>query len=541
MRHSIFFRIYAYLVLLCVVVAIIAYILIQGVNYKRAQAYREEMASGVFYIISQGIARQTTEQTRQNWIDDASVLLNLPLKLVQSNAVEFNRRERELLSRQASVVRYHADKIQADVYTKVPEEDLLLVTNVNKAGEQQIKAMAVFMLDDLVYYPGQEQKRLKEISQHFSYPITIQKLSSLGLDMDQLSRIRRKEVIMLLRDGASSTGSTGTTSISVVSPTGNNNEVLVMGPIPMFNWLPFHLFASVTLIGLLLISLGVYSLILPLERKIRLVRNGLNQVRTGNLNARVKVEGEDEIDILALSFNGMAEHIKRLIEAQRELTRAVSHELRTPVARVRFGLEMLTDTDDYDSRLEQQLLIDEDIEALNKLIDEILTYAKLEQGTPSLNFEMMPLNQVVRQVAKETRNLGLDIEVQTLEPDDSIEAVAEKLYLHRVLQNLAGNAIRFAENKIRISAGVENGNAYICVEDDGPGIAEQDRQKIFEPFSRLDDSRTRAAGSAGGYGLGLSIVSRIAFWFGGNIIVDESPDLGGARFKMVWPVKRPKI
>ena len=540
MRHSIFFRIYAYLVLLCVVVAIIAYILIQGVNYKRAQAYREEMASGVFYIISQGIARQTTEQTRQNWIDDASILLNLPLKLVESSTVDFNRRERELLSRQSSVVRYDADEIKADVYTKVPNEDLLLVTNVNKAGEQQIKAMAVFMLDDLVYYPGQEQKRLKEISQHFSYPITIQPLSNLGLDMDQLSRIRRKEVIMLLRDSASSTGTTGT-SISVVSPTGNNNEVLVMGPIDMFNWLPFHLFASVTLIGLLLISLGVYSLILPLERKIRLVRNGLNQVRTGNLNARVQVEGEDEIDTLALSFNGMAEHIKRLIEAQRELTRAVSHELRTPVARVRFGLEMLTDTDDYESRLEQQLLIDEDIEALNKLIDEILTYAKLEQGTPSLNFETMPLNEVVRQVAKETRNLGLDIEVLTLEPDDSIEAVAEKLYLHRVLQNLAGNAVRFAESKIRISAGVDNGKAYVCVEDDGHGIAEQDRQRIFEPFSRLDDSRTRAAGSAGGYGLGLSIVSRIAFWFGGHISVDQSPDLGGARFKMTWPVKRPKL
>ncbi|XID75390.1 ATP-binding protein [Alkanindiges sp. WGS2144] len=535
MRHSIFFRIYAYLVLLCVVVAIIAYILIQGVNYKRAQAYREEMAEGAFYIISQGIARQTTERTRQDWIDDASILLNLPLKLVPLDSVEFTRRERELLGKSLSVVRYDMHKVQADVYTRIPDENLLLVTRIDKVGEQQIKAIAVFMLDDLVYYPGQEEKRLQEIRKHFTYPITIQPLSNLGLDMEQLARIRRKEVIMLLRDSVSTTG----TTISVVSPTGTSNEVLVMGPIPMFNWLPFHLFASVTLMGLLLISLGVYSLILPLERKIRLVRNGLNQVRTGNLDARVKVDGEDEIDTLALSFNGMAEHIKRLIEAQRELTRAVSHELRTPVARVRFGVEMLADTDDYESRLEQQLMIDKDIEALNTLIDEILTYAKLEQGTPSLNFESVPLYKMVRQVAEETRNLGLKPEVLTLEPDESIEVVAEKLYLHRVMQNLAGNAMRFASSKILISAGVENGKAYICVEDDGPGIAEKDREKIFEPFSRLDDSRTRAANSIGGYGLGLSIVSRIAFWFGGHISVDQSPDLGGARFKMCWPVKRP--
>ena len=254
----------------------------------------------------------------------------------------------------------------------------------------------------------------------------------------------------------------------------------------------------------------------------------------------MQVDGEDEIDTLALSFNGMAEHIKRLIEAQRELTRAVSHELRTPVARVRFGVEMLADTDDYESRLEQQLMIDKDIEALNTLIDEILTYAKLEQGTPSLNFEEVALYKLVRQVAEETRSLGLEPQVLTLEPDHELLVSAEKLYLHRVMQNLAGNAMRYANRKIRISGGVENGKAYICVEDDGPGIPEKDREKIFEPFSRLDDSRTRAAGSAGGYGLGLSIVSRIAFWFGGHISVDQSPDLGGARFKMSWPVKRPR-
>jgi two-component system sensor histidine kinase RstB len=74
--------------------------------------------------------------------------------------------------------------------------------------------------------------------------------------------------------------------------------------------------------------------------------------------------------------------------------------------------------------------------------------------------------------------------------------------------------------------------AYVCVEDDGPGIAEDDRKRIFEAFARLDDSRTRASG---GYGLGLSIVSRIAYWFGGRIEVDASPTLKGARFTMSWP------
>ena len=73
----------------------------------------------------------------------------------------------------------------------------------------------------------------------------------------------------------------------------------------------------------------------------------------------------------------------------------------------------------------------------------------------------------------------------------------------------------------------------MAVEDDGPGIAEKDRERVFQPFTRLDDSRTRASG---GYGLGLSIVSRIAFWFGGQVTVDRSESLGGARFVMSWPV-----
>jgi two-component system sensor histidine kinase RstB len=451
--------------------------------------------------------------------------------MIPADSIKFTHRETDLLNHDRSVVRYDSSTVSADVYTKIPNSSMLLHTKVDKAGEQQIKAMAVFLLDDLVYYPGQEQERIKTIRHYFQYPISLKPLASLNLDIDQLARIRRKEVILLFRDGG-----TPNASILVVSPTGTSNEVLVMGPIPMFNWLPFHLLAGVALISLLLMSLGVYTMIRPLERKIGMVRNGLNQVTAGNLDARVQSSGQDEIAILAQSFNGMAEHIKRLIEAQRELTRAVSHELRTPVARVRFGLEMLTDTDDYESRLEQQHLIDKDIDSLNVLIDEILTYAKLEQGTPLLKFEPIPLYELVRQVAHETRALGLKPMVQTIEPDHSLVAEAAMLYLHRVLQNLAGNAMRYANSCIRISAGSEKGMAYICVEDDGPGIPEKDREKIFEPFARLDDSRTRASG---GYGLGLSIVSRIAFWFGGTIKVDQSPDLKGARFIMRWPLRRP--
>ena len=112
---------------------------------------------------------------------------------------------------------------------------------------------------------------------------------------------------------------------------------------------------------------------------------------------------------------------------------------------------------------------------------------------------------------------------------------AEYRYLHRVVQNFVGNALRYSNSMVRVSGGVQDGYAFVCVEDDGQGIDEKDREKVFEAFARLDDSRTRASG---GYGLGLSIVSRIAYWFGGKVQVDQSPVLGGARFTMTWPVKQ---
>ncbi|MBO6223991.1 MAG: two-component sensor histidine kinase, partial [Psychrobacter sp.] len=154
--------------------------------------------------------------------------------------------------------------------------------------------------------------------------------------------------------------------------------------------------------------------------------------------------------------------------------------------------------------------------------------------SPKLDLEPVNLRELLEQVERETNALGKPIKIVTKLPSAKVTAIADRRYLHRVIQNLAGNALRYAETTIIISAGVKKGNAFVTVEDDGHGIPEADREKVFIPFSRLDDSRTRASG---GYGLGLSIVSRIAFWFNGGMKVDESEELGGARFVMTWPIK----
>lgn len=530
LNQSIFLRIYAGLLFICLLVAFFAQLLITTINAERVQTYREDMASAAFYLIDSGLSRQVTAQERNFWLSDVSTLFDTKFNIEPTSKADFRTSEINRLNKQQAVVRFNSDTNTAEIYHKVSGENNVLHVSFNKLSEQQIKGVGVLLLDDLSYYRtlAEKQQRLQQIQKFFPFKLTLQSINKLQLDTDQKARLYRKDIVIMFRDNTSVENS----SIRVLAPTEIQDTVVDLGPIPLFNWFPLNLIISITLISMFLISLGVYALIFPLERKLQLIQSGITKVREGKLNTKVKVVGEDEIAHLAATFNSMTEHIRRLIESQRELTRAVSHELRTPVARIRFAVDMLADTDDYDDRMSQRDYIDQDIESLNGLIDEILTYAKLEEGSPKMDWEDVDLQELVSQIVRETNALGKPVTVKVGKVQKGAFAQADRRYLHRVLQNLAGNATRYAESTIIISAGLEKNEAFISVEDDGQGIAEKDREKVFIPFARLDDSRTRASG---GYGLGLSIVSRIAFWFNGRMSVDESPTLGGARFIMKWP------
>ena len=533
-KHSIFLRIYAGLVILVALVAVFGYLLVQIINYQRAQEYRESLTDGVSYIISEGISRQPNEQQKRDWISDASDLLELPIYYVDSSKVDLSRTEQKRIDNRKAAVRYDAENSIAYIIIGLRDDPKhLLYIKVDKIGERQMKALPIFILDYLVYYPGQEKEYLAKIQSNFSYPIQIEKVQNLPLDSEQIGRLRLDHSIILYRDNATVRG----TTISIVSPMPSSpSEVLVLGPVPLFNWMPFQLAAGITLLSLFVLSLGVYGLLVPMQRRLREVNYALHRMKSGDMTLRLPVDGTDEMASLATNYNSMSDHIQRLIEAQRELMRAVSHELRTPVARIRFGMEMLAEEDDYEYRIQQVDMIDKDIEALNTLIDEIMTYAKLEQGTPSLDFEKIVLFEVLDQVIVETEALKTQKEIELLPLPINLVVDAERRYLHRVVQNLVGNAVRYCDHKVIVSGGIDDaGMAYVQVEDDGAGVPEEERQRIFEAFARLDDSRTRASG---GYGLGLSIVSRIAYWFGGQIAVDQSPILGGARFTMSWPARR---
>lgn len=531
MPSSIFIRIYGGILLVIMAVALCAYFFVERVNDQRAVAYREGMATGVFRLIALGASRKEGD-VRLTWLAEAGKLMDSPLAIVPPDREQFNDDELERLTQGRAIVRLYSEQNYADIYARIPgARELYIKTRMVKVSEQQAKAMAVFFLEELEQYPGREERRVKDLQRFFSFPLNLLPVDKVGLDRDQQARIRRNEIVLVLKEGAGTRNS----SVRIVAPLPDGERVLVMGPMYLFDWMPVQLVIMVALAAIGMITIAAYFIIHPLERKLNKMELAVRRIRGGDLSARAQVQGSDEVSQLAHAFNGMAEHIQRLIDSQREMTRAVSHELRTPVARLRFGMEMLADTEDIDQRHEQLLQLDQDVEQLNQLIDEILTYAKLEQGTPSLKFETFDMAGLLERVRQETQalNTGHEIEVSPEGIDVRIEA--EQRYLHRVVQNLVGNAVRYARSRVRLSGGIEGNWAWVCVEDDGPGIPEKDRARIFEPFARLDDSRTR---SSGGYGLGLSIVQRIAFWHGGSIQVSESPELKGARFVFRWPVRQ---
>jgi two-component system OmpR family sensor kinase len=224
----------------------------------------------------------------------------------------------------------------------------------------------------------------------------------------------------------------------------------------------------------------------------------------------------------------MAARIADLLESQKNLLHSVSHELRTPIARLGFGLELLGAKTD-DAALKRRIeAMERDLAELDELVKELLGMTRLDsaQALQAQSLELAPLLHGCAE-ALQPAPPGLSCELAPAL--GSIEGDAR--LLARAVGNLLRNAAKYATGRIVLQARREGGTIEIAVEDDGPGIPESERERVFEPFFRLDRSRDRATG---GFGLGLSIARKAVLLHRGTLRVEES-SLGGARFVITLP------
>ena len=250
---------------------------------------------------------------------------------------------------------------------------------------------------------------------------------------------------------------------------------------------------------------------------------------SGKLTARARMKPSDAAYPLAERINHMADRIEDLLEAQKSLLNSVSHELRTPIARLEFALELL-DARAKDPDLSKRIrAMEGDLHELNALVGELLDMSRLDSAR-NLRPEPAELAPLLRECVE-----ALPPSPHALDcvlPDDLGELELDRRLLARAVGNLLRNAQKYAGKHILLSAVRDARAVEITVDDDGPGIPEDEREKIFDPFYRLDRSRDRATG---GFGLGLSIARKAVALHGGSLRAETSP-LGGARFVITLPV-----
>lgn len=306
---------------------------------------------------------------------------------------------------------------------------------------------------------------------------------------------------------------------------------------------PFGFFWTLALVGIA-VALATYPIIRKLTRRLELLQNGVEKWGEGDLSIRVPEAGQDEVAFLATRFNHAAERIETLVKAhesllasQKSLLANASHELRSPLTRIRMGLELMGAPSSPSFKNE----ISRNIAELDQLIEEILLASRLDAREADLGtIESVDL---IGLAAEECARVGADLDVQLANDPAAEEGARMSLsalpvqgvtkLLRRVVRNLLENARRHAAGDITVTLGKTKGQAVIRVCDRGPGVPQELRERIFEPFYRLPGATERD----GGVGLGLALVKSITLRHGGSVSCENRPG-GGACFVVQLPTAR---
>lgn len=270
----------------------------------------------------------------------------------------------------------------------------------------------------------------------------------------------------------------------------------------------------------------VGSALLPVER----IRSRVASITGSRLDDRIPVpSAKDEITRLAVTMNDMLDRLQASQSAQRQFVSDASHELRSPLASMNAALELAHRRPDLvDESLINDSLIPE-AQRMQGLVEDLLLLARSDEDSGRRRVVDVDLDDVVLVEAERVRGItNLDVETSVAAARVSGEPSA----LARLVRNLVDNAVRHAHKRIRLESGAVGDQARIVVDDDGPGIPEAERARVFDRFVRLDSPRDRESGGAG---LGLSIVAQLAETHGGSITIEES-SWGGARFVVLLPL-----
>jgi signal transduction histidine kinase len=282
-------------------------------------------------------------------------------------------------------------------------------------------------------------------------------------------------------------------------------------------------------LALAMVQVLAHGMTFPLREMVSAAR----AMAKGDYGRRVTATSRDEVGELARAFNAMATELEQVDRMRRDLVANVSHELRTPISALRALLENLIDGVEPVERSTLETTVRQ-VERLGALVEQLLELSKLESGAVPLERRRIDLRPVAEQVVEESRatadSRGVGL---ALEGDAEVGLRADEHRLHQVVANLVSNAVRHSPRGgvVRLRVVGDDGRARLEVTDEGPGIAAEEAERVFERFYRSDHGR---AATEGGSGLGLAIARWIVELHGGAIRV-EAVEPHGCRMVVELP------
>lgn len=287
-------------------------------------------------------------------------------------------------------------------------------------------------------------------------------------------------------------------------------------------------------VSVIAVQVIAHGMVAPLRE----MQSAARDMADGDYSTRVRATSRDEVGQLADAFNTMAADLEQVDSVRRELVANVSHELRTPVAALQAQLENMVDGV---VPVEHATLADalEQTERLGRLVTYLLDLSRVEAGAVGLDLAAVPMADFLDDAARAAGPIGAAKDVTfevSVDPED-LTAPVDTARMHQVLANLLHNAVRHspAGGVVRLESRRSGRDVLIDVVDDGPGIAPQDRQRVFERFARGNVSG-RTGESTGGTGLGLSIVRWAVGLHGGTVSVADTSS--GCTMRVALPAQQ---
>jgi len=498
--------------------------LAQSILQPIKESHYQKVGQGTLKLLNRAVEGVSVTE-REAIIEELQQQFIYPLALESKDAQAFTPHQLSRLE-QGLIVQLEHD--HADyLYGYLPNTDLMWAVAFDQtyiADEENTVAGSLYLLrKELEQYPASQQlAALERVKGFFGIEVNLRLRDELALDATQMAKVNRGEILVVFKNDDDE---------QIYQALSNSPWVIHIGSIHL-PWLAKYL--NLIVLGILLLMLGLVTLIWvgTLWRELSKIRQAAKHFGDGDYHTRVPYKKYSRLAQLSHAFNVMAEQTQNSIRSHKELTSAVSHELRTPVARMRFSLDMLADSDNEHDRERYIANMNVDMEELDSLLHELLTYARLDQGGNVVNVQDELLDEWLLNTMQSLKPLSGSV-VLNWECDSQLHgAVArfDAVLMNRLLSNLVQNAIRHANTQVLVQLSALGEQIILCVDDDGVGIPEQERERLFEAFATQDSSRNKATQ---GFGLGLAIVKRIIQAHQGQVSIESAP-MGGARLCVRW-------